>query len=103
MTRTPIGVSAVAATAAAAFFVMSEAARGHDWYPLACCSGIDCGPASVDEVRYTPKGWLVLPTHELIAFDKAQTSPDGRFHRCTWKAHDPTSKTRCLFVPDTGS
>jgi hypothetical protein len=102
MRPTLSGLVAVA-IAPAALLYSSPTGRAHEWYPLACCSGIDCGPASPGEIEFTPKGWLVVPTHELISFEKAQVSPDGRFHRCTMKAHDPTSKTRCLFVPAQGS
>lgn len=79
------------------------AASAHEWYPIACCSGIDCGPAAEGEIEFTPNGWLVTPTGETIAFDRAQVSPDGRFHRCTMIPNDPTSGTRCLFVPAQGS
>ena len=91
-----------AAILAIATLAGTSAAPAHEWYPLACCSGIDCGPAAEGEIEYTDSGWLVTPTGETIAFEKAQVSPDGRFHRCTMIPHDPTSGTRCLFVPSQG-
>jgi hypothetical protein len=95
---------AVVLGAAAMVLVMSaRPAQPHDWYPLACCSGIDCGPVEPAEVKAVNGGWFIPATGEFIPFDKAQISPDGGFHRCTMKAHDPKSKTRCLFVPGMGS
>jgi hypothetical protein len=95
--------SLITAAFSAALIFTVPAGVAHEWHPLSCCSGIDCGPADPGEIRFTPAGWLVVPTSELISFEKAQVSPDGRFHRCTMKAHDPKSKTRCLFVPEPSS
>ena len=31
----------------ASLLVASPVARAHEWYPLACCGGEDCGPADI--------------------------------------------------------
>ena len=42
----------------ASLFVVSPVARAHEWYPLECCSGEDCGPADT-VVRYDDGSYLV--------------------------------------------
>lgn len=74
----------------AAFFVVAAvwSARAHEWYPPACCSGVDCHPAATgdrdarepDPVRVRG-GWRL---HDGIVLkdEDAKPSPDGRFHVC---------------------
>ena len=42
----------------ASLFVASPVARAHEWYPLECCGGEDCGPADT-VVRYDDGSYLV--------------------------------------------
>ena len=94
----------------------SEGEAQHDIYSRLrdkngnlCCSGQDCKP--VDAVAL-PDGTYYLPeTDETIAADIVASSPDNRFHHCTYypianefdRWGGPTwedkPKTRCFFAP----
>lgn len=67
----------------------------------ACCGIDDCHYVEAGKVEATGAGWYLHDTRELIPFDDAKRSRDGRFVRC----HHPgdKTKTRCLFVPPGGS
>lgn len=86
-------------------------AKAHDWYPIECCSGMDCAP--VDGVQYmqpidassklprlvvtTKIGTTIVP-----ADAKWRESKDGKMHACI-KPHDknPTTNFICIFAPPT--
>jgi hypothetical protein len=86
----------IAATANHAF--------SHDWYPPVCCSDKDCREISNRDVDWTPAGWLVKITGEVIPEGKTHSSPDGKFHWCERPADaSGPAKTRCLFVPGEGT
>ncbi|MEJ1157308.1 hypothetical protein [Prosthecomicrobium sp. N25] len=83
--------------------VLARAAPAHEapsgWtYPRACCSGQDCYVIDARDVEVSPYGYRILATGEVIAFDRARSSPDGQFHRCSLGGK-PTAPTTCLFVP----
>ena len=59
-----------------------------------CCGDNDCKVLSPEEVRITPRGY-VLTNGELIPYSESQTSEDGLFWRC--KRHD--GSRRCFFAP----
>jgi hypothetical protein len=84
---------------------LSTAAYGHSWYGWECCSGQDCKPIPVGDVKATPAGWQVLITGEVIAYGSKQIkdSKDENFHRCARSA-DFSAKgvTLCLYVPPAG-
>lgn len=87
--------------------VLSWPVRAHQaptgWaYSPFCCGGEDCGPIAMTEVEATAYGWRIKATGEVIAYSTTREAPDGMFHRCTVKAGDPTSKTRCLYAPPMG-
>jgi hypothetical protein len=92
-------------------------AYAHSWYPLSCCSGMDCIPIPESAVRETAKGYVIVETGEVIAHGDPRikvTPPedlDQGYHWCrklsdggntytgkTWKKGD----TICLFVPGRG-
>ena len=49
----------------AALGLLSWEAHAHDWYPLECCSGQDCGPAETVERR--PDGSYLVTSRGLSA------------------------------------
>jgi hypothetical protein len=72
-------------TVLASLLDASPVVRAHEWYPLACCSGDDCGPADTvvrrDDGSYlvTARGLsVVIPA----TFRHWQPSPDGQVHVC---------------------
>ena len=97
-TRLALGSFAVVAS----ILPLCGAASAHDWYPYSCCHDRDCRPVPPEAVKLTPRGWQIQTTGETIPFDKAQYSPDGRFHICSYGGV-PEAKTICLFTPGAGS
>ncbi len=92
-------------SAAMAVFLLATGSgtiEAHDWYPFSCCSDKDCHPVDASAVKYTPAGWMVRVTGETIPFKKVRSSPDGRFHICSYGGL-PEAKTICFFAPDAGS
>lgn len=81
-----LGHAAIVLAFFAVAFVWS--ARAHEWYPPACCSGVDCHPAATgdsdarepDPVKIRG-GWR-LHDGTVLTDDDARPSPDGRFHVC---------------------
>jgi hypothetical protein len=73
----------------------------HDWYPLDCCSNIDCHAlveSKGETVTEVPEGWR-LWDGRFIGRDRARPSPDGQFHLC-----ETLSKSiLCFFVPPGSS
>jgi len=71
-------------------------------YDQGCCSGRDCKEIPDDAVVPLPQGWGVKATNEVIPYEKAQRSPDGKFHRCSPAFANPAAKdyTICLYAPE---
>ena len=88
----------------AALFLIASPAVAHEWYPVACCSGIDCEPIPQDYIHETAAGWeistfcsMFRPTVCAKGFVKRgdeQASMDGRYHLCF-----NSLKIICFFVP----
>lgn len=76
----------------------------HSWYPRECCSDIDCAPVDANAVRRTATGWYIVDSKETIGFldHRVDNSLDGQIHRCVEQFWEPSSKTRCLFIPESG-
>jgi hypothetical protein len=78
----------------------SAAAQGHDWYPLECCSGQDCGPAETVErradgsYRVTSRGLSAVIPPDYALWRK---SPDGRIHVCIRKLRSGGEYLVCAF------
>lgn len=89
------------ATVAAVVVSLIGCAQAHDWYPAECCEGLDCSPAKPGAVEFTPLGWKIVRSGELIRFSdpRLRVSPDRQFHRCLMNFWEPEGETRCLFVP----
>jgi len=84
----------------AMFGLLSADARAHDWYPLECCSGQDCGPA--DTVERRPDGSYFVTSRGLSAVipsDYAlwRKSPDGRIHVCIRRLRSGGEYLVCAF------
>lgn len=97
-----LGMTIVCAVVLGLFAI--AVASSHDWYPLECCSGMDCAPVeeASSSVLYnagtlsyqaatvrTRYGTAIVP-----ADFKTRTSPDGQMHACIHNG-----KLLCLFMP----
>jgi hypothetical protein len=77
-----------------------HAARGHDWYPLECCSGQDCAPADAVVRRedgsflVTARGMSVVIPADYSAWRK---SPDERIHVCIRRLRSGGEYLICAF------
>lgn len=83
-------------------------ARGHEWYPSECCSGMDCAP--VESAQFTqPIEVGTLP--QLVVTTRIGTtiipknavwreSKDGKMHACI-RPYDknPLTNFICVFAP----
>lgn len=76
-------------------------AEAHSFYSSYCCSDKDCVPAELGDVSWTPAGYSVKSTNEVLPFgdSRIQYSPPGEpgFRVCrvpNWP------KLRCLYVPE---
>lgn len=80
---------------------LASTAHAHDFYSQYCCSGKDCGPAASGDVQWTPAGYAVQSTQEIVPFDdkRIQYSPPGEpgFRICIPPGQ---MKLRCLYVPE---
>lgn len=80
----------------------------HEWYPVECCSGLDCAPVSGDvDVTATKGGWRINATGEVLPFGDPrvrQTPAEAHdaYHRCSVSGN-VMGRTICLFVPPVGS
>ncbi len=54
----------------AALLTASTPAAAHDWYPMECCSGLDCAPVEKVEILQPPAIASFLPS-------PAQSAPVG--------------------------
>lgn len=89
--------------------VAHEAITG--WtYPNSCCSARDCYQMEPGDVTWTPDGYRIEATGEVVPFERTRRSPDGFFHRCSSRGNPskPTigktfQKGRCLWVPEAGT
>lgn len=84
----------------ASLFVASPVARAHEWYPLECCGGQDCGPADT-VVRYDDGSYLVTARGLSVVipatYGKWKPSPDGQVHVCIRQLVLGGSMLMCAF------
>lgn len=77
---------------------------GHDFYSAYCCSGRDCSPAVLGDVQWTPAGYAVQSTKEIVPLNdsRIQYSPPGEpgYRLCIIPG---TGKVRCLYIPEPES
>lgn len=76
-------------------------AAAHSWYPISCCSGMDCAP--VTNAASAPGGVLVLSSkHGTVAIPAnfpRQESQDSRMHVCMRPGPDGKMQPICVFLP----
>lgn len=72
--------------------------------PVHCCSSADCKRMAASDVKWTPAGWLHIPTGEVFGFDQTYvTMPaggDGVWWVCLKSQAYYGHLIRCLFRPD---
>lgn len=89
------------AIALVALLSICAPAEAHDFYSLHCCSGRDCSRAADGDVMWTPAGYAVKSTNEIVAPSdpRIQYSPPGEpGYRICIIPGQPT--LRCLYVPE---
>jgi hypothetical protein len=97
----PIYSSPVMLLALTLIGVPSAPSLAHDWYPTACCSERDCRALveGLGETVLDAAGRFELWDGRTVDRDKAQVSPDGRFHLCETRA----GRILCFFAPPGAS
>lgn len=89
-----------------AIILAAPKADAHEWYPMECCSGLDCAPA--ESTAYVVLTGEVLP--HLVVTTKMGTvviphntkwrdSKDNRMHVCMRPNGDGTMQLLCIFAP----
>lgn len=105
-----ITVSVIATTILALFMMAAfytKAAQAHDWYPPNCCSGTDCAPIPMDDVRITPDGFVIPGNPEVVPYSSPkirQTPPEGgqKYHLCS-RGGKRDGEVLCLYIPNWGT
>ncbi len=97
----------------AGLLLAATTAAAHDWYPMECCSGMDCAP--VEKVEIVPMqsagimGTQTLPGTMLITTKHGSVivpanfprreSKDNRMHACIRSSAGGNVRLICLFMP----
>lgn len=103
-----IGLIGVCALMDALLIISILAVQAHDWYPMECCSGMDCAPARVESmpmpleagmslVPKLPSLLKVTTMHGSVlvpANFSRRPSPDSQWHACI-----RGERLICLFEP----
>ena len=76
--------------------ILISPATAHEWYPVACCGGRDCGPINPSRVVALPDGGYKVDGIFIVSAGDVHFSLDGRFHAC----FASTGLLRCFFAPD---
>ncbi len=93
----------VAAIAAVAMLSLARAHGPAEWINTGgyrnaagelCCGERDCFELASGDVSVTSVGYFVRSLEEIVPFDEAQPSPDGRYWRCQWGG-----SRKCFFAP----
>lgn len=95
--------------------VLATPVAAHDWYPIECCSGMDCAPVDKAEVQSSASyaGIAALPGQtgsELVVTSKHGTavipsslprreSKDHRMHVCMRPTSSGQMRVICVFLP----
>ncbi|HWV83037.1 MAG TPA: hypothetical protein VNZ50_16520 [Hyphomicrobiaceae bacterium] len=76
-------------------------ASAHDWYPIECCSGLDCAP--VDQAEFQGGDTLIVTSKHGTGIVPAsmarRESRDNRMHVCMRKSWDGQMRVICVFLP----
>lgn len=83
----------------------------HEWYPMECCSGLDCAPVEKVERISVPGDPTALPVlyvttkHGSVVIPSTfpyRESKDNRMHACMRPGPDGvTMRLICVFAPPT--
>ena len=97
MTRLESAILAALVATSLAFG--ARMAWSHSWYPMECCSGVDCRPVDQREIGESGADY----TYKGLRFPKAQSkpSPDHQYHICT-PVFMGKPYIRCLYRPSPG-
>jgi hypothetical protein len=74
-------------------------AVAHDWYPVSCCSGCDCGPVPATEIEEID--WSHVRdkvTGGILTGSQIHESQDGEWHLCN-RGCVRTGEPICVFRP----
>jgi hypothetical protein len=88
-------------------------AAAHDWYPIECCSGMDCAPVEKVEIislqsagimgsAPLPGSMLITTKHGSVivpANFPRRESKDNQMHACIRPSTGGTPRLICLFLP----
>lgn len=80
----------------------AAAVSAHDWYPLDCCSGMDCAPVDKAVLGYPEGGMMLTSKHGTVQVSPefpTRPSQDSRMHVCMRASGPATMRAICLFVP----
>ena len=97
----------------AGLLLSSTAAAAHDWYPIECCSGMDCAPVEKVEIislqsagimgsAPLPGSMLITTKHGTVivpANFPRRESKDNQMHACIRPSTGGTPRLICLFLP----
>jgi hypothetical protein len=102
---------------AALLVAAATPAAAHDWYPIECCSGMDCAPVEKVEILPGPAMANVLstpaqagPLDAMLVTTKhgsvvvpanfpRRESKDHRMHACMRPGQNGTMRLICIFLP----
>ena len=103
----------------AALLMVATPAAAHDWYPIECCSSMDCAPVEKVEILSPPAmasmfsapaqpapampGAMIVTTKHgsvvVPASAQRRESRDHRMHACMRPADGGTMRLICIFMP----
>ena len=101
----------------AALLAAATPAAAHDWYPMECCSGMDCAPVEKVEILQAPAiasflptqaqasavgGMLVTTKHGSVVVPAnfpRRESKDSRMHACMRPGQNESMRLICIFLP----
>src|SRR5262249_14982024 len=86
----------LAALLIVAALVAAIPALAHSWYPLACCSNMDCFPVACDQLVETGSDWFYVPTGNLFKREQVQPSQDAHCHVCLGRGRE--HRSICAFI-----
>ena len=98
---------------------MTTTAAAHDWYPIECCSGMDCAPVEKVEILSPPAmasmlgapaqsqpsqpgAMLITTKHGSVAVPanvQRRESKDHRMHACMRPGDGGGMRLICIFMP----
>ena len=96
---------------------LAHRAKAHDWYPVECCSGMDCAPvekveikpaeaftanALIPQAHAAPSAMVVTTKHGTAivpANFPRRESKDGQLHACMRPSNNGGMRLLCIFFP----